>query len=80
MIALAFFGLTGKNSGQPDVGAALAHAAEVLHAAAARAMIRGPRWKELLGPLGVALVNELVSVVPVIGVPLVQASLDRSSA
>jgi hypothetical protein len=58
VVALAFLGmglprteLTGENSGQPDIGAAITHAAEIVRAADARAMIRGFRLKEPLGPL-----------------------------
>lgn len=58
VVALAFLGmglprtkLTGENSGQPDIGAAIAYAAEIVRAANARAMIGGMRIKEPLGRL-----------------------------
>lgn len=58
VIALTFLGmglprtpLTGENSGQPDLGEAVTQAAQIIRAANAKAMIRGHRLKEPLGPL-----------------------------
>lgn len=69
VVALAFLGmglprteLTGQNSGQPDIGAAITHAAEIVRAADARAMIRGFRLKEPLGPLAGEFLAYEVSV------------------
>lgn len=58
VVALAFLGmglprtaLTGENSGQPDIGAVVKHASEIVRAADARAMIKGMRLQEPLGRL-----------------------------
>lgn len=58
VVALAFLAmglprtpLTGQNSGQPEFGVVMSHAAEILRAAEARAMIKSHRLKEALGPL-----------------------------
>ena len=58
VVALAFLGLglprtelTGENSGQIDVGTAVASAADIVRAANALAMVRGHGLKEPLGPL-----------------------------
>jgi len=58
LVALAFLGLglprtqiSGENSGQIDVGSALASAADIVRAASALAMIRGHSLSEPLGSL-----------------------------
>lgn len=58
VVALAFLGLglprtpvTGQNTGQIDVGTAVASAADIVRAANALAMVRGYELEEPLGPL-----------------------------